>query len=67
MSALLIKDGVVVNAIAVEDIDKFREESPEYCKQFDYIVAAERKAGSPGIGWLYDGKEFSAPPPIKEG
>lgn len=55
----LIKDGVVQNTIVADQafVD-------EHMKGYDAAIEIQDKPGSPGIGWIYDGKEFSAPAPL---
>ncbi len=47
MRAHVIENGVIVNTVEVNQIEAG-------------MVAAQ---GNEGIGWLYDGQEFSSPPP----
>ena len=47
MPAHVIENGVIVNTVEVNQIEAG-------------MVAAQ---GNEGIGWLYDGQEFSSPPP----
>lgn len=47
MRAHVIENGVVINTVEVNQIEAG-------------MVAAQ---GNEGIGWLYDGQEFSLPPP----
>lgn len=53
-----IKNGVVINAIVVDDdtpLELFSE-------GFDYFLRIDDINPTPGIGYLYDGNEFSTPP-----
>lgn len=47
MRAHVVENGVVINTVEVNQIEAG-------------MVAAQ---GNEGIGWLYDGQEFSSPPP----
>lgn len=61
MKALLIKDGTVVNAILVESIEAFQQESPTFFAEYDFVLEGSDVPGSPGIGWTYDGTDFTPP------
>lgn len=62
MRALLIKDGVVINAIVVDDLDAFLQEAdPNFVNAYDAVVESENVPGAPGLGWLYDGHDLSPP------
>jgi hypothetical protein len=60
MNALVIKNGIVENAIVVESIEQFQSESPEMFAQYDYVIDAATVAPA-WIGWAYDGQSFTAP------
>lgn len=63
MKLLLIKDGVVVNVIVVQDESIL---NASYYSQFDHIIKNDENPEA-GIGWLFDGNEFTAPPaPVPE-
>lgn len=55
-----ILNGTVINVIVLADedlIDTFSE-------GFDHFVEIEQVPGSPGVGWSYDGTDFSPPEPL---
>lgn len=60
----LISEGVVTDLIVAEDMEGLQKVNPKYFGQFA-ILEVSGEPGSPGIGWLHDGKEF-APPPSPE-
>ncbi len=61
---LLVKNGVVVNAIVVDPekggLEKFQNENAPYCSNYDAMVPMDQNV-SGGIGWTYDGEKFSPP------
>lgn len=56
MKSLLIKDGVVINAI-VAPASAAQTAFPDHL-----VTEGSEEPGSPGPGWLYDGTSFSPPP-----
>lgn len=59
-----VSNGVVQNTIEVDEstpLDLFSE-------GFDYLLRIDEIEDMPGIGWLFDGSDFSRPPdiPLKE-
>lgn len=60
MRLLLIKDGVVENAVRVDapTADAMRT---AYEALYDAVLTASDEPGSPGPGWTWDGSIFTAP------
>lgn len=54
-----IKDGVIRNTAVVLDEDVLSLISEGY----DEVVRIDEIDPQPGIGWSYDGNDFTAPPP----
>lgn len=62
-----MKNGIVVDVIIVDDLQKFYGACPDYCATFDAMIPVSDEPGSPGAGWSYDGKSFVAPDPGVDG
>lgn len=56
----VIKDGVVINTI-IADTQEIAEKVSMDIYSTDLCIEIEHVPGSPGIGWTYDGAEFTAP------
>lgn len=67
MRLLLIKNGAVENAIAVDPktVEAFRKAAADYLAQFDAVFDADDEPGSPGVGWTFDGKAFAPPAAVE--
>jgi len=52
-----ISDGVVENTIILDDVSLI----PQFAAGFDYFVRIDELDPVPGIGWSYDGNNFSPP------
>ena len=52
----LIKNGIVINTIVADAkfIDLIKD-------QYDFCLELEHQPGGPGIGWNYDGQNFTPP------
>lgn len=53
MIAVVVKDGVVINCVAVNSFDDLRDYYPEH-------ILLEQ-VGEENVGWTYDGATFSPP------
>ena len=53
-----VKDGIVKNTIVLEDENLLLL----FKDGFDQVVRIDQLSPKPGIGWSYDGTNFSAPP-----
>jgi hypothetical protein len=51
----VIKDGIVTNVIIAESQEIAESVTGLTCIEF------QLEPGAPGIGWVYDGTDFSAP------
>ena len=51
----VIKDGIVDNVIVADTQEIAEQATGLTCVEIEYLP------GSPGIGWSYDGAEFTAP------
>lgn len=52
----LIKNGVVINCIVADETF-----AAHIRPQYDFVIRVDELDPQPGIGWLYDGDEFTAP------
>jgi hypothetical protein len=52
-----ILNGVVQNVIILNDTSLISL----FSQGFDYLIEVSQTPGSPGIGWLYDGTNFTPP------
>ena len=57
MTYAQISDGVVENTIILDDVSLI----PQFAAGFDYFVRIDELDPVPGIGWSYDGNNFSPP------
>jgi len=55
-----IKNGIVVNTIVVDDGSVL----PLVSTGFDALVRTDNLDPQPGMRWLYDGTNFTPPPPV---
>lgn len=60
MRLLLIKGGVVENAVVVDDATAALMRSV-YVELYDAVLIGSDEPGSPGPGWSVDGSTFTAP------
>ena len=51
----VLEEGVVVNTIVADSAEIAEEVTKQVCIEYEFT------AGAPGIGWTYDGAEFTAP------
>lgn len=56
----VIKNGVVINTI-IADTQEIAEKVSMDIYSTDLCIEIEHVPGAPGIGWTYDGAEFTAP------
>lgn len=67
MNVALIKDGMVVCVIVVENLEKFQEEVPEFFKCYDDAIEVKVAPGAPSVGWqCSEKKEFLPPIVVKQ-
>ena len=52
-----ILNGVVVNIIVLNDTTLI----PIFTQGFDYLIEIDQLTPQPGIGWTYDGTNFTQP------
>jgi hypothetical protein len=52
----LIKNGVVENTIVADEVF-----AAAIAAQYDFVIRVDELDPRPGIGWLYDGENFSQP------
>ncbi len=57
MTYAQIKSGLVVNIIALDDSSL----EPIFVQGFDYLINLTGMDPQPGIGWGYDGTNFTPP------
>lgn len=57
-----IKDGVIQNTIVLDQPELL----PLFTQHFDSIVQLTEDEVRPGIGWTYDGRDFTAPEDIPD-
>jgi predicted permease len=53
----LVKNGVVINIIVLNNIHLILT----ILEGYDYLIPINNSAGSPCIGWTFNGKSFSPP------
>jgi hypothetical protein len=56
-----IKGGVVVNTVVLTDTSYLS--IPAIAAQFDSAVRVDNIVPQPGMGWSYDGTNWTPPPP----
>ena len=56
----VIKDGIVINTI-IADTQEIAEQVSINIYLTNLCVEIEHVPGAPGIGWTYNGAEFTAP------
>lgn len=57
----LIDNGIIVNVVVWDGISQWSPPSDDHL-----VIEIPSVPGSPGVGWSYDGTNFSPPPPSQE-